>query len=123
MRPSQRGGKTAAAARARPCERLQLDWANYQPKPPLYSARARFETWDLAELARYIDWTPFFQTWELKGRYPKSSTTRSRALRPASFSPMRRPCCEDHRRKMVHAARRDRLLACRCGGRRHRFHR
>ena len=30
-----------------------------------------FEDWDLAELARYIDWTPFFQTWELKGRYPK----------------------------------------------------
>ena len=29
------------------------------------------QTWDLAELARYIDWTPFFQTWELKGRYPK----------------------------------------------------
>jgi 5-methyltetrahydrofolate--homocysteine methyltransferase len=29
-----------------------------------------FKTWDLAELARYIDWTPFFQTWELKGRYP-----------------------------------------------------
>ena len=34
------------------------------------SARARFEWSDLAELARYIDWTPFFQTWELKGRYP-----------------------------------------------------
>ena len=29
-----------------------------------------FESWDLAELARYIDWTPFFQTWEMKGRYP-----------------------------------------------------
>ena len=31
-----------------------------------------FQTWDLADLARYIDWTPFFQTWELKGRYPKN---------------------------------------------------
>jgi 5-methyltetrahydrofolate--homocysteine methyltransferase len=29
-----------------------------------------FDDWDLADLARYIDWTPFFQTWELKGRYP-----------------------------------------------------
>ena len=29
-----------------------------------------FEWTDLADLARYIDWTPFFQTWELKGRYP-----------------------------------------------------
>ena len=34
------------------------------------SAHRVFEDWDLAELARYIDWTPFFQTWELKGRYP-----------------------------------------------------
>ena len=35
------------------------------------SARKSSRHWDLAELARYIDWTPFFQTWELKGRYPK----------------------------------------------------
>ena len=35
-----------------------------------FSARASIEDWDLAELAAYIDWTPFFQTWELKGRYP-----------------------------------------------------
>ena len=34
------------------------------------SARARIDWNDLADLARYIDWTPFFQTWELKGRYP-----------------------------------------------------
>ncbi len=35
-----------------------------------FSARASLDDWDLADLARYIDWTPFFQTWELKGRYP-----------------------------------------------------
>ena len=29
-----------------------------------------FSSYDLAELAAYMDWTPFFQTWELKGRYP-----------------------------------------------------
>ena len=29
-----------------------------------------FGSYDLADLARFIDWTPFFQTWELKGRYP-----------------------------------------------------
>ena len=29
------------------------------------------EDWDLAEIARYIDWTPFFQTWEMKGVYPR----------------------------------------------------
>jgi 5-methyltetrahydrofolate--homocysteine methyltransferase len=49
----------------------RIDWANYQPPQPSFTGTRTFETWDLAELARYIDWTPFFQTWELKGRYPK----------------------------------------------------
>ncbi|MCV3241543.1 methionine synthase [Mesorhizobium sp. ZC-5] len=49
----------------------RIDWAAYQPPKPTFLGTKVFETWDLAELARYIDWTPFFQTWELKGRYPK----------------------------------------------------
>ncbi|WP_296742617.1 methionine synthase [Mesorhizobium sp.] len=49
----------------------KIDWANYDPPKPSFLGTRVFETWDLAELARYIDWTPFFQTWELKGRYPK----------------------------------------------------
>ncbi len=49
----------------------KVDWANYQPPKPSFLGTKIFETWDLAELAGYIDWTPFFQTWELKGRYPK----------------------------------------------------
>lgn len=49
----------------------RIDWASYQPPKPQFLGTKVFETWDLAELATYIDWTPFFQTWELKGRYPK----------------------------------------------------
>ncbi|MCO5157271.1 MAG: methionine synthase [Aquamicrobium sp.] len=49
----------------------RIDWADYHPPKPSFTGTRVFETWDLAELARYIDWTPFFQTWELKGRYPK----------------------------------------------------
>jgi 5-methyltetrahydrofolate--homocysteine methyltransferase len=49
----------------------RIDWSAYQPPKPAFLGTKVFETWDLAELARYIDWTPFFQTWELKGRYPK----------------------------------------------------
>ncbi|MBL8581201.1 MAG: methionine synthase [Rhizobiaceae bacterium] len=49
----------------------KIDWANYTPPRPSFLGTRVFEGWDLAELARYIDWTPFFQTWELKGRYPK----------------------------------------------------
>ena len=49
----------------------RIDWTGYEPPKPSFLGTRTFETWDLAELARYIDWTPFFQTWELKGRYPK----------------------------------------------------
>ena len=38
---------------------------------PAFSARAASKAYDLAELARYIDWTPFFQAWELKGAFPR----------------------------------------------------
>jgi 5-methyltetrahydrofolate--homocysteine methyltransferase len=49
---------------------IKLDWSAYKPTRPSFTGTKVFETYDLAELARYIDWTPFFQTWELKGRYP-----------------------------------------------------
>ncbi len=48
----------------------KVDWATYQPVKPQFFGTKVFETYDLEELAKYIDWTPFFQTWELKGRYP-----------------------------------------------------
>src|SRR5579872_5189796 len=49
---------------------FKADWASYEPPVPTFLGTRVFEEYDLAELARYIDWTPFFQTWELKGRYP-----------------------------------------------------
>ncbi|MGQ2902493.1 MAG: methionine synthase [Neoaquamicrobium sediminum] len=49
----------------------RIDWSGYEQTKPAFLGTRTFETWDLAELARYIDWTPFFQTWEMKGRYPK----------------------------------------------------
>ncbi|RUM24233.1 methionine synthase [Rhizobium vallis] len=48
----------------------KTDWSAYQPTKPQFFGTRVFEDYDLAELARYIDWTPFFQTWELRGRYP-----------------------------------------------------
>jgi 5-methyltetrahydrofolate--homocysteine methyltransferase len=46
------------------------DWSAYTPPAPSFLGVRSFADFDLAEIARYIDWTPFFQTWELKGRYP-----------------------------------------------------
>jgi 5-methyltetrahydrofolate--homocysteine methyltransferase len=51
--------------------KLAIDWAKARPKKPSFIGTRTFADYDLAELARYIDWTPFFQTWELTGRYPR----------------------------------------------------
>jgi 5-methyltetrahydrofolate--homocysteine methyltransferase len=56
-----------AAARA---NRFSIDWQDWRaPKPKALGTRV-FDSWDLADLARYIDWTPFFSAWELVGRFP-----------------------------------------------------
>ncbi len=59
-----------AEARARG---LKLPWASYQPPVPAKPGVHVFADFPLAELVPYIDWSPFFQTWELKGggRFPK----------------------------------------------------
>jgi 5-methyltetrahydrofolate--homocysteine methyltransferase len=59
---------TLAAARA---NSLKIDWSGYKPPRPSFLGTRSFKSWDLASLVPYIDWTPFFQTWELAGRYPR----------------------------------------------------
>ena len=47
-----------------------IDWANYTPPKPKFIGRRVFKNFDLTELAKYIDWGPFFQTWDLAGPFP-----------------------------------------------------
>ena len=49
----------------------KIDWANYAPPRPTFTGTRVLSSVDVASLIPYIDWTPFFQTWELKGRFPK----------------------------------------------------
>ena len=49
---------------------FKIDWSGYAPPVPQFLGTRVVEAGDLSEIARYIDWTPFFQTWELKGRFP-----------------------------------------------------
>jgi len=51
--------------------KFQIDWDSYQPHAPKRLGSQVLENYDLKEIAEYIDWTPFFHTWEMKGRYPK----------------------------------------------------
>jgi 5-methyltetrahydrofolate--homocysteine methyltransferase len=47
------------------------DYTNYKPTTPKVLGNQYFIDYDLAEVRKYIDWTPFFQTWMLQGKYPK----------------------------------------------------
>ena len=47
-----------------------MDWSGYAPPAPKFIGRRVFKNFDLAELEKYIDWGPFFQTWDLAGPYP-----------------------------------------------------
>jgi 5-methyltetrahydrofolate--homocysteine methyltransferase len=58
---------TLAAARA---NKAVIDWATFEATQPKFIGRREFRNFDLAELATCIDWGPFFQTWDLAGRYP-----------------------------------------------------
>jgi len=58
---------TLAAARA---NKTPIDWATYTPPAPKFIGRRVFRNQDLAELAERIDWAPFFQTWDLAGKFP-----------------------------------------------------
>ncbi|HVV64738.1 MAG TPA: methionine synthase [Rhizomicrobium sp.] len=56
-----------AEARA---NRLKTDWTNYAPPSPTFFGVRSYGAYDLGEIAGYIDWTPFFSTWELTGKFP-----------------------------------------------------
>lgn len=50
--------------------REQLDWGAYKPTKPKFIGRRVFKNFSLAEISQFIDWTPFFQTWDLAGKFP-----------------------------------------------------
>ena len=56
-----------AKARA---NKTPVDWSSYVPHVPKFIGRRVFRNFDLTELAKYIDWGPFFQTWDLAGPFP-----------------------------------------------------
>src|SRR5690606_16783512 len=58
---------TLTEARA---NRMQTDWGSYVPPRPSFLGRRAYPAYDLAEIVQYIDWGPFFQTWDLHGPFP-----------------------------------------------------
>jgi 5-methyltetrahydrofolate--homocysteine methyltransferase len=50
--------------------REMIDWPSYFPEKPKFIGRRVFKNFALSDIAKYIDWTPFFQTWDLAGKFP-----------------------------------------------------
>ena len=50
---------------------MKIDWSAFTPHKPSFLGVRRFKNYALKELADYIDWTPFFASWELAGRFPQ----------------------------------------------------
>ena len=70
---------------------LKLDWSGaYRPPPPAFTGIRVFDDYPLAELVDYIDWSPFFATWELTGKFPA-------ILDDAKFGPAARSLYDDAR--------------------------
>ena len=67
---SERAKERVPLATAR-ANAMQIDFSDYTVPAPTFTGARVIDDWDLAEIAKYIDWTPFFRTWELKGVYPK----------------------------------------------------
>ena len=76
-----RGPRTSLAEARR--NRYPVKWDGYQPVKPSFTGVKVFEDYSLEELIPYIDWTPFFSTWEIKGQYPAilDDSTRGEAAR------------------------------------------
>ncbi|MEQ9657388.1 methionine synthase [Fulvivirga sp.] len=51
--------------------KVNIDWSEYKPTKPALIGRKVIDDYPLEEIRPYIDWTPFFQTWMLKGKYPQ----------------------------------------------------
>jgi 5-methyltetrahydrofolate--homocysteine methyltransferase len=70
-RHSQKNDRPMLTLEKARANRTPIDWDGYPPPKPAQGLGVReFSDYDLAELREYIDWQPFFNAWEMKGRFP-----------------------------------------------------
>ena len=51
--------------------KVKVEWKNYHPPVPLYPGIHSFDGYDLSEIRKYIDWSPYFIAWEMRGKFPE----------------------------------------------------
>jgi len=76
---AQSQNKLISMAEARE-NKFPIDWNKTEIAKPNFIGTKVFENYNLKEISEYIDWTPFFHSWELKGSYPKILTDASRGV-------------------------------------------
>ena len=69
-RAKRRRSALLALSQAR-ANKLTLDWTGYRPPVPRSPGLSRFDDYPLSDLVDYIDWMPFFNAWEFRGRFPE----------------------------------------------------
>ncbi|MGZ8994655.1 MAG: vitamin B12 dependent-methionine synthase activation domain-containing protein, partial [Burkholderiaceae bacterium] len=67
---SKKAPELVSIAEAR-ANATRVDWTGYTPSRPKFVGRRDFKNYDLAMIAKYVDWGPFFQTWDLHGPFPQ----------------------------------------------------
>ncbi len=71
LRGNRQSAKKYLSLKQARANKLNIDWSAYQPPRPSFLGVKHFENYDLELISRYIDWTPFFQSWQLAGKYPE----------------------------------------------------
>lgn len=70
LRGNRKSNKKYITLKKARANRMVLDWENYTPPTPNKTGIQVFEDYNLEDLAEYIDWTPFFASWQLRGKFP-----------------------------------------------------
>ena len=65
------GAKPRLALEKARAKGLKINWSDYTPPTPSFLGVKVFDDWDLGDLRRHIDWTPFLASWDVKGRWPQ----------------------------------------------------
>ena len=67
---NRKSGKTLLSYKEAVGHAFHADWSAYLPAKPSYTGSKVFDDYPLADIARYIDWQPFFIAWEMHGKFP-----------------------------------------------------
>jgi 5-methyltetrahydrofolate--homocysteine methyltransferase len=71
---NKKSGKQLLSYAEASANKIKLDWEHFQPFQPRFLGVSIFDSVDLKELSEYIDWQPFFITWEMHGKFPQLLT-------------------------------------------------